>query len=91
VTTARGLGPAMAYYALLDRTPEGRDESDTRPLSVRRHDEYGTSQRDPAPHWSLAQARVVVSDWKADYNHRRRHSALGYQAPAAYAAARTRP
>ncbi len=23
--------------------------------------------------WSLAQARVVISDWKADYNHRRRH------------------
>ena len=39
--------------------------------------------------WSLAQARVVISGWKADYNHRRRHSALGYQAPAAYAAART--
>src|SRR5439155_20639537 len=30
---------------------------------------------------SLAQARVVISDWKADYNHRRQHSALGYQAP----------
>jgi predicted dithiol-disulfide oxidoreductase (DUF899 family) len=41
VTTARGLEqPAMAYYALLDRTPKGRDESDTRPLWVRYHDEY---------------------------------------------------
>jgi putative transposase len=39
--------------------------------------------------WSLAQAFVVISDWKDDYNHRRRHSALGFQAPAAYAAART--
>jgi len=28
-----------------------------------------------------AQARVVISDWKADYNHRRPHP-LGYQAPA---------
>jgi len=40
VTTARGVEPAMAYYALLDRTPRGRDESDTTPLWVRRHDEY---------------------------------------------------
>ncbi|HEV2920736.1 MAG TPA: transposase [Actinomycetota bacterium] len=32
--------------------------------------------------WSLAQARVVISDWKEDYNHRRRHGAPGYQAPA---------
>jgi predicted dithiol-disulfide oxidoreductase (DUF899 family) len=43
VTTARGLEPAMPYYALLDRTPRGRDESGTRPLWVRRHDEYETS------------------------------------------------
>jgi putative transposase len=27
--------------------------------------------------WSLAQARVVISDWKQDDNHRRRHSSLG--------------
>lgn len=39
--------------------------------------------------WSLAQARVVISDWKEDYNTRRRHSSLGYQAPAVYAAACT--
>ena len=37
--------------------------------------------------WSLAQARVVISDWKHDYNHHRRHSALGYRTPAEYAAA----
>ena len=36
--------------------------------------------------WSLAHARVVISDWKDDYNHRRRHSALGYRPPAVYAA-----
>lgn len=30
--------------------------------------------------WSLTQARVVITDWKEDYNHRRRHSSLGYQA-----------
>jgi putative transposase len=39
--------------------------------------------------WSLAQARVVISTWKEDYNQRRRHSSLGYQAPAVYAAACT--
>ena len=40
VSTARGLEPAMAYYALLDRTPKGRNEDGARPLWVRRHDEY---------------------------------------------------
>ena len=40
VSTARGLEPAMAYYALLDRTPGGRDESATEPHWLRRHDEY---------------------------------------------------
>jgi predicted dithiol-disulfide oxidoreductase (DUF899 family) len=43
VSTSRGLEvPGMAYYALLDRTPKGRDESATEPLWVRRHDEYET-------------------------------------------------
>jgi predicted dithiol-disulfide oxidoreductase (DUF899 family) len=40
MSTARGLEPAMAYYGLLDRTPNGRDESATEPLWVRRHNEY---------------------------------------------------
>jgi predicted dithiol-disulfide oxidoreductase (DUF899 family) len=40
VTTARGLEPAMGYYALLDRTPMGRDEADDMPFWLRRHDEY---------------------------------------------------
>jgi len=40
VSTARGLEFAMAFYGLLDRTPKGRDESSTRPLWIRRHDEY---------------------------------------------------
>ncbi|MEV4605076.1 IS3 family transposase [Amycolatopsis sp. NPDC049253] len=39
--------------------------------------------------WSLTQARVVISDWKDEYNHHRRHSSLGYQTPAGYAAACT--
>src|SRR6185312_7623163 len=36
--------------------------------------------------WSLAHARIVISDWKTEYNQHRRHSALGYLAPARYAA-----
>ena len=40
VTTARGLEAAMAYYKLLDLTPNGRDEPPSEPLWVRRHDEY---------------------------------------------------
>jgi predicted dithiol-disulfide oxidoreductase (DUF899 family) len=41
VTSARGLEPAMGYYWLLDRTPTGRNEGDSRaPLWLRRHDEY---------------------------------------------------
>ncbi|HJS96563.1 MAG TPA: DUF899 domain-containing protein [Solirubrobacteraceae bacterium] len=41
VTTSRGLeGVAMAYYPLLDRTANGRAESATEPMWVRRHDEY---------------------------------------------------
>ena len=43
VSTARGLEFAMAFYGLLDRTPKGRDESGTRPLWIRRHDEYETN------------------------------------------------
>lgn len=34
----------------------------------------------------LAEARVVVSDWREDYNTRRPHSALGMRTPAAFAA-----
>lgn len=36
--------------------------------------------------WSPTQARVVITEWKTDYNQRRRHSALGYRTPAGYAA-----
>ena len=36
--------------------------------------------------WSLDHARVVITDWKTEYNQIRRHSSLGYQPPAVYAA-----
>jgi len=31
--------------------------------------------------WSLTHARVVITYWKDEYDHHRRHSALGYEAP----------
>jgi putative transposase len=34
-------------------------------------------------------AQVVITDWNQDYNHRRRHTSLSYQAPAVYAATYT--
>jgi predicted dithiol-disulfide oxidoreductase (DUF899 family) len=44
VTTARGLEvPAMGYYALLDRTPLGRQEEGEEVFWLRRHDEYDSS------------------------------------------------
>ena len=35
--------------------------------------------------YSLMHARVVITDWKHQYNHQRRHSSLGYLTPADYA------
>lgn len=35
--------------------------------------------------YSLLHARVVISDWKSEYNHARPHSSLGYLTPAEYA------
>jgi putative transposase len=32
--------------------------------------------------WSLTHARVVIGDWKHEYNWHRPHSALDYQPPA---------
>ncbi len=39
----------------------------------------------------LAEARVLISDWREDYNTRRTHSALGRRTPAAFAATWPRP
>jgi len=37
----------------------------------------------------IAEARVLIGDWREDYNTRRPHSALGMRAPAVFAAAHT--
>jgi len=36
--------------------------------------------------WNLRHARTVIAIWRDEYNTTRPHSALGYLAPAAYAA-----
>lgn len=36
---------------------------------------------------SLREARVVIGDYREEYNQRRPHSSLGYRTPAAFAAA----
>ena len=46
----------------------------------------GDLPRGPASWPTLLEARVVIGDFKDDHNHRHRHSALGYQTPAEYAA-----
>lgn len=38
---------------------------------------------------TLLEARVVIEDWRNDYNHHRPHSSLGWQTPIAYAANQT--
>jgi transposase InsO family protein len=40
---------------------------------------------------SLAEAKVVVEDWRREYNERRPHSGLGYETPAEYAKLRSKP
>jgi predicted dithiol-disulfide oxidoreductase (DUF899 family) len=47
VATARGVEPAMGFYALLDRTPIGRNENASDPLWLRRHDEYDPAGSTP--------------------------------------------
>ena len=40
--------------------------------------------------WTLTEARVVIEDFRIEYNNRRPHSKLGYQSPVQYAAQHSR-
>lgn len=40
---------------------------------------------------TILEAKVLVDDWRIDYNLNRPHSSLGYLTPAAYAATQTQP
>ena len=40
---------------------------------------------------ALAEARVIIEDWRQDYNENRPHSSLGYETPNAFAAAHGLP
>ena len=41
--------------------------------------------------WTLTEARVVVEDFRCEYNERRPHGKLGYQSPARFAALQLPP
>lgn len=41
--------------------------------------------------WTLTEARVVIEDFRRDYNHDRPHSKLGYQSPVPFAASQSAP
>ncbi len=40
---------------------------------------------------SVLEAKVIVEDWRIDYNYNRPHSSLGMLAPAIYAAQLEQP
>ena len=89
-------GPELACTAMADWAGQRVDLSYIPPGQPWRNgyvESFNSKVRDECLNinifWSLAQARVVISDWKDEYNHHRRHSALGYQTPARYAAACT--
>jgi transposase InsO family protein len=41
--------------------------------------------------WTLTEARVVIEDYRREYNHHRPHSKLGYQSPKRFAATQSAP
>ena len=51
-TSARGVEFVMGYYPILDRTPNGRDESDGFQTWIRRRDEYAYQPGPPGSPWT---------------------------------------
>ncbi|MFX0577004.1 integrase core domain-containing protein [Nocardia nepalensis] len=67
----------LSSSSVLDRLAHGSSESFNGGL----RDEIPQHQQLRVP---LTRARVVISGWKNEYNHRREHSALSYQTPAGH-------
>src|SRR6476469_8198585 len=55
---------------------------------LRREFPWTLARRVPQPGelWTLTEARVVMEDYRCQYNHYRPHSKLGYQSPKRFAA-----
>lgn len=91
-------GPELACAAMTDWAGERLGLSSIPPGQPWRNgyvESFNSRVRDECLNinlfWSLTHAKIVISDWKTNYNQHRRHSALGYLAPARYAAICTPP
>jgi putative transposase len=89
-------GPELACAAMAEWAGQPSGSPSSHPREPWRNgciESFSSRVRDECPDInnfrSVTQARVVISDWKEEYNHHRRNSALGHQAPARYAAACT--
>jgi putative transposase len=83
-------GPEMTANALRDwceysRTGTAYIEPGSNPFVESFHARVRDELLDVEEFAYLAEARVVIGDWRADYNHHRPHSSLGMRAPAVFA------
>ena len=82
-------GPEFIAEALLkffeDQSTQPSRITPGKPWQNGRHESFnGTFRReclDAERFHRLTEARLVIEDWRQQYNHERPHSALGYQAP----------